>query len=653
VFIILSKTTRRELLNFFRKFLNPLFFFKASPYVFLEISKLICRKLLHKMYFTNFMLRYPSYLGNFRKQYIPEKKRIVQNIQIIKVPLKILSISKVLPEEIPLATRNLKVIGSKIPWNSQFEDIEDLFSLHRWGWLLRLSVKYPTVKLGKWGAQVVEDWINNFAKNKKGPIWESYSVSDRIVNGILFICIYNEYIEASVVEKISKFISEMAYFLVTHLEYHGLKRTNNHILNNARALYIAGIYLKDPLLSKTGKKIWLSELPSMLTKYGFLREESSHYHFLLTRSVLETWWFAKESNDIPFAKKLGKFAIKMIKNCYFFLVKNNFTKEWEMPFIGDVSPDFPPDWLITVPISSIAVTLMKEEGALGEHNVNIEEDNKSSWASLWGEKLFNYPLFFPDNKKFQKKFYPIDGWNRLDFKKITIFWYIKPKGRPYLAYHGHNDIGSFCLYYDGNPVIIDPGRYSYQKTPFAQYGKMAISHNTFLIDSFEQFPLNWYGILPPWYACEPVETFYKEKKDIFKFGIRHKGLYRIKGIENVSRVFYLDEDGLTIEDSFKGEDIHQVFSLFHLAPWFNVTKISHNKCSIKVCEDFEGLPDFTLQGDADDSNTKISLEVYKGNNNLPLGWYFSQYGSKIKAPSVAFAFSERFPLKLYYKFKWR
>jgi len=67
-----------------------------------------------------------------------------------------------------------------------------------------------------------------------------------------------------------------------------------------------------------------------------------------------------------------------------------------------------------------------------------------------------------------------DGWIRADWDKWTLFVVLRPTGRP-LHSHVHADAGSFILFRAGIPVVIDPGRGSYQSADAWAVG--AAAHN--------------------------------------------------------------------------------------------------------------------------------------------------------------------------------
>ena len=62
------------------------------------------------------------------------------------------------------------------------------------------------------------------------------------------------------------------------------------------------------------------------SKYGFLREGSSHYQFLITRWLCEIRLVAEEKNDLETIEAIKEHLPNMIEACRFFLVENNQKK---------------------------------------------------------------------------------------------------------------------------------------------------------------------------------------------------------------------------------------------------------------------------------------------------------------------------------------
>ena len=70
----------------------------------------------------------------------------------------------------------------------------------------------------------------------------------------------------------------------SNLEYYGEgHRTNNHLLNNVRALYFLGVFLEREEWRKMVRAIFRNEIERSVKKSEFLREKSSSYQLLILR----------------------------------------------------------------------------------------------------------------------------------------------------------------------------------------------------------------------------------------------------------------------------------------------------------------------------------------------------------------------------------
>src|SRR4030095_17235100 len=117
----------------------------------------------------------------------------------------------------------------------------------------------------------------------------------------------------------------------THLGVH------NHLLNNARALSTAGRLVDDAQKSSAwlgeARAIWDEYFPRLILGDGVFAEQSSHYHALLTRTLLD---YVRDARDArrPLAAGMREKAQAM---CH---VTNALIRpDGTLPLFGDISPD--------------------------------------------------------------------------------------------------------------------------------------------------------------------------------------------------------------------------------------------------------------------------------------------------------------------------
>jgi hypothetical protein len=158
-------------------------------------------------------------------------------------------------------------------------DPEIRMRLDRLGWALKLALQDQNNAWQATGKWLKERWKVSVACQG------SYSISERVSNLILLWNIQEPAppLAAEVLLMIKKDIEH----LLGHLEYHGELGTNNHILNNARALILAGSFLGNRRFYEAGCWLLENQLSKHVSAEGVLREASTHYQWVITRWIVE------------------------------------------------------------------------------------------------------------------------------------------------------------------------------------------------------------------------------------------------------------------------------------------------------------------------------------------------------------------------------
>lgn len=309
------------------------------------------------------------------------------------------------------------------------QDIEEIYSIHRFQFIqekLAIECNLFTVQsLYLWYVK----WKLNHNKNSSYA-YSPYTVSERIVNLVILEIISDFYkIESSIKEQIRDDIS----FLKNNLEYPASELINNHILNNARALFIGGLILDDQESLDLSYGIYLIELKKMIDENGFLNENSTHYQLLITKNILEVYLFAISAEAKEMIKLLSTYVKKLVYASRSIAPKSIVELE-DLPWIGDISPDVKTSWF--------------------DPNFKL-----GYWERLW-----NVNFIFKDEEEKELKGKFDQGQSFYSIEKDNWFLICNThQGRKnnYPAMHGHADWSSFCLYYLGRPVFIDNGRLNY------------------------------------------------------------------------------------------------------------------------------------------------------------------------------------------------
>lgn len=343
----------------------------------------------------------------------------------------------------------------KINFNEKHIDREDYFYINRFKWLFEILLIYPELHVIKYSFKIINLWINNNGSVSDDPKFESYSISERIISWIFFIMFVKKHIDDNEIDfnLITKSIEKQTLHLINNLEYNG-DETNNHILNNARALYIVGKVFNNKFIEKLGVDIFKSENKNMIIK-GALQEGSSHYQLLITKNIIEMCMVAELYGDQDFKGFLESLINKMLVVCSNLF--GNFKSE-TFPIFGDISPDISPEWFSGFPFQ-----------------INI---TPSRWY-----KLFNYTPTLMDRRnifdilpeKHEMK------WHRIANGKLEV-WINLRNG--YVPCHGHNDNGTIVIFFSGKPIIIDLGLVSFLNSDTNKVQKNGNSHNMPIINGF-------------------------------------------------------------------------------------------------------------------------------------------------------------------------
>jgi hypothetical protein len=515
-----------------------------------------------------------------------------------------------------LASQELEILDGQIPWTTYFVDPEDEVSLHRWNWMLvELSKGSKSLSSLEWILAMQEDWIRTFQHEVNSPKkvldqllrWEPYTISERLANSVLLFHLHN-YAPNPIV---AQGLLAQALLLSSRLEYLG-KLTCNHVCNNARGLYLTGVYFSSKDLCSLAREIFFLELPDLVTDEGFLREGSSHYQFLFTRWMVEIHYFAKWSEDKTFLEFLEPILEKLLTQCEFFIVKKGKDQN-EIPLFGDISPDFSPEWLLSL-------TDFLADKCRTDTQVEIP-----SWHKLWSNILEqpndDYRLLFNNEYRSKSLIFPESGWFRFDYASFTLFIRCDTSGVPDFLGHHHQDAGHFCLFYQGEPLLVDGGRLNYAE----DFGMWPEAHNTLTVNGLGVIPQKSHRFPKSYSSCKQ-SLIQEYGSDTLFIKFTTDGFSRFYPDLRWSRELQLQNNKLEIKDilEWNGNDKLDIRLFFHFSA---ATKINRN---IELWEGHCKELSFEL-----DIPTQFSAQLHCGGPN-PIGWQVLEYGKRVPAPTLEF-----------------
>ena len=194
-----------------------------------------------------------------------------------------------------------------------------------------------------------------------------------------------------------------------------------------------------------------------------------------------------------------------------------------------------------------------------------------------------------------------------------------PLGYLGIAAHGHADALALTLSIGGEECLVDPGTYSYWQEPkWRDYFRGTSAHNTVRIDGLDQ---SVSGGRFMWLkkARASIERMPQSPHE-FDFRGSHDGYERLADPVRHMRSVRFDAASATlvVRDEIAAKKHHQVELFWHFAPGLDVRL---NSAGLHV----RGKR-FALQMHAHGADLK--LELVRGNENPPLGWYSRCYESR-------------------------
>ena len=422
------------------------------------------------------------------------------------------------PIELPLAGTQLKLNpGDEAGiFTRAFDDIETLLALHRFAWV-------PLVKgsggTASWVQALWDVWREGFGVPDNSWAWHPYTAAERAIN-ILGLAETKGLPEP--VEETVALLATHARVIFDKLEYFGEHNTSNHLSNNGRGLYRLGLALGLDWAAEYGAKILAQEAKRILMPSGVLREGSSHYHLLIARNYADAWLAARAFRR-PEEAALRAITARTLAVIPWLILPGG------MPLIGDVSPDCPPEHLLSL------------TGFESGWVAGLTKDKKAALLEL-----------IEDTRPAEADALTADGWLRHTHGPWAGLWHAAPGGWAHAPGHGHQDTGGFELHFNGAPVFVDPGRGAYGETGEAARYRSARVHNTLTVSDADPYPVN-----KPYYDSAFRQAIAGQPPQLTGGGdevtIKLGGFQRIKGVGNLRRRWRFTENTMVLYDELTGD----------------------------------------------------------------------------------------------------
>ncbi|MFM9434236.1 hypothetical protein ACFDR9_001290 [Janthinobacterium sp. CG_23.3] len=192
-----------------------------------------------------------------------------------------------------------------------------------------------------------------------------------------------------------------------------------------------------------------------------------------------------------------------------------------------------------------------------------------------------------------------------------------------IAAHGHADALALTLSVGGEECLVDPGTYSYwQDIQWRDYFRGTSAHNTLRVDRCDQSVSGGRFMWTRKAACH-IERMPTGPAQ-FDFAGWHDGYTRLADPVRHQRAVQFDAAtrSLLVRDHIVARQGHLLEQFWHFAPGLEVTL---DGAEVRV----QGRA-FSLVGSF--SGAALSLELLRGAEDPPLGWFSRTYESKAPCP---------------------
>jgi uncharacterized heparinase superfamily protein len=280
----------------------------------------------------------------------------------------------------------------------------------------------------------------------------------------------------------------------------------NHVIRNAAALAVGGSAFGALAMREQARALLRRELPEQVLDDGGHYERSPVYHDVVLRDLLTVEPLLVDEEVTSAIGRMKRFSASVRR------------PDGHAPLFNDGGLDIAPDLQDVLPLAEDGLTLLP---ASGYAVVRFGDD-------LW------------------------------------LMFDCGPASPPYLPAHAHGDGLSFELWFDGRPLVVDPGTYTYEPGVDRTWFRSTRAHSTVTIDGRDQVE-SWAAFRAgPLAAVEPVEASGNEAE-----GSVVGRVYRVPGLPpslEVTRRLSWSREAITAEDRIGGFGRRHVQCVLQLAP---------------------------------------------------------------------------------------
>ncbi len=412
---------------------------------------------------------------------------------------------------------------------------EDRHAYHRLYWAVRYSqaAAFGYQPAGPALIDKLSKWLESNWESDSVAQWP-YTLAERIgsLAEVLFWIRSGHIPGAEVLVARSKHRAwQDASRLSANIEYS--LGVHNHLLNNARGLYIASSMLAECPESRKWRdeafELWDEYFGKLLLPDGTLAEQSSHYHLLLCRTALE-YWIASRNSGRPLGRELEARLKAMFR-----LANDLLRPDGSLPRFGDSSPD------------RTIVDLWGLMGAACHFGLLEHAPRHRLITPLTLYYCGTAPQPKGSDDAAGLALYPNGGFAFLRWGGVEVAVHGDPRNEA--AAHGDSSRGSFEIWRQGQVLIREAGSFC-ESNATSRYYRSGRAHNITCLNGLSPAVGTDESVyMRPWYRAHGGTWASSERRLRFVWD----GFRRLQSDIALQREWWFEEDGnLEFEEQIEG-----------------------------------------------------------------------------------------------------
>lgn len=444
-------------------------------------------------------------------------------------------------------------------WNQKwyFADKSALwnFNLHYFEFLFPLIDAYRKTGRRTYldkSVDTINYWIDNNPQREGGEGWAPYTIDLRLTNWLSYYSYVSAELDYAFKDKLIRSIHEQYAFLSRHLEKDIL---GNHYFEDLKTLILCAIFFEDASFLKVVLRAFHKECKEEILSDGMHFELSPMYHKLVLEGIIRTAIALRDSGERD--SQTERYIQPMLNAAWSLEEGAN-----RIPLFNDCGNN----------VAKSLPALVK----VCKRNFDITPEYRASFDDS-GYYIFKQ-----------------NGW------KLVV-----DAGQPGPAYnsgHAHCDAGSFELFKEGRPIIVNSGTFAYQCADRSFFRSTA-AHNTVMIDDIEQSQV--------WGTFRMARRSKTVVNSIDDAGISMT-ITDQKG-RMVTRVIRLTEKKLIIEDQAVGR---KLCSYIHMESNADFNKL----CASNASEKIEGRRTMSPYAVDYGAQKDINMITYEAKNDITVSF---------------------------------